>query len=310
MPQHPPTRPGGARTIIVVALAFALLMSAGVGLGAILFGTPRKKVYQRETPEQLLAAARDMVANNDAERLSELIIAENEHMRAALDRFGAALGRLQDLAATVNETFPKEVAELKAQAQSEAAKGRGAGFLRSMVMGGPRGPRRDQEPDSETDSAMNAVLQSLAADPYGWLTDNEQRLGFTTIDDERVALTFDGKPVLAPIGLVLQKRDGQWGMVAPMRLPMLARYMPQTPEEYAIWGSLFQIADNAISDLDADVRAGKVASLDGLSHAAGQKAFVPMGMAMIAYERAMADRRRRAREAAPTPPAQPPSQGG
>ncbi|HZW09483.1 MAG TPA: hypothetical protein VFF69_06225, partial [Phycisphaerales bacterium] len=148
---------------------------------------------------------------------------------------------------------------------------------------------------------LNKALQAIAADPYTWLTEAEGRLTYTPIDDERMAVLWDGKPVFPPFGLVLRQDQGQWSVALPLAsIPWLSRYMPQSPEEYAIWASLIQMADNVVRDLEADVRGGRMQSLDALARRAGEKAFVPMGMGMVAYEQARTDRRRReqaAREA-------------
>ena len=141
-------------------------------------------------------------------------------------------------------------------------------------------------------------MQTIATDPYAWLTDAEGRLSYVEIDDERVAVLWDGKPVFPPFGLVMRQDQGQWSVVLPIwNIPMVSKYLPQTPEEYSIWGSLLQMVDNVVLDLEADVREGRLHSLDALARATGEKAMVPMGMGMIAYDRALKDRHEREREA-------------
>ncbi len=205
------------------------------------------------------------------------------------------LGHLQDLAVAINDRFPEEVAEAKARAEADAKAGRGLSLLQQFnpaqrPRGGPRsGPDQQQ---------WNDLLQAIATDPYAWLTDAEGRLSYVEIDDERVAVLWDEKPVLPPLGLVIQQFQGQWSVVLPLNsIPMSSRFLPQTPEEYAIWGSILQAVDNVVIDLEADVREGRLTSLDALARTTGEKAAPVMIGCMIAYNKALQERRRREREA-------------
>jgi hypothetical protein len=298
---------GQARSFAIFLAGLVVLVAAGVGLGAILFSPPEKKLYDRSSPDAVLAAAKDMVVRTEAERLGELFYADSDGMRELYARFGAVLGRLQDLAIAINERFPEDVARIKADAEAAAKSGRATSLLQQFNIGSRRsGDRSRSGPDEDR---INQIIQTIAADPYAWITDAEGRLSYTTIDDERVAVLWDNKPVLAPLGLVMQQDQGGWSVVLPLAsLPMASRFMPQTPEEYSIWASLLQITENVIIDLETDVREGKLQSLDALARHAGEKAAVPMFMGMIAYNKALEERRRREREA--REPRVPTSEGG
>lgn len=272
------------------------LVAGGIGLGSVFFGPPPKKLYDRSTPEDVLAAAKDMVVNNEAERLSELFYADDDQMRELYARLGLVLGHIQDLAVAINERFPDEVAEARATAEAAAKSGKGMSLLEQFAPNARR--RRDGPPSGAEEDRWNQLLQTIASDPYAWLTDAEGRLTFTYLDDERVAVLWDKKPVLPPLGLVLRREEGQWSVVLPLAtLPMASRFMPQTPDEYSIWGSLIQMADNVVIDLDKDVREGRLTTLDSLARTAGEKAAPPMLMGMIAYNKALEERRRRERAA-------------
>lgn len=285
----------GANFLIFVG-SLVVLVAAGIGLGAILFGPPKKRLYDRSSPDAIIAAAREMVLAGEAERLSELFYAENEGMEELYGRLGLVLGHLQDLALAINEQFPEEVATIRAEAEQAARSGRGMSLLQQF---NPRAQRsRRGGPSGEQEERFNSLIQTIAADPYAWLTDAEGKLTYTPIDDERMAVLWDGKPVLPPLGLVLRQDQGQWSVVLPLNsLPMSSRFMPQTPEEYSIWASLIQMVDNVVIDLETDVREGRLSTLDALARRAGEKAVVPMGMGMIAYGKALEERRRREREA-------------
>lgn len=227
-----------------------------------------------------------MVTDGNAEQLSNLIYAEDEYQRAVLNRVGSMLGHWQDLAAAVAERFPEEVQALEAEARKAAEEGRSSSMIGSLLTG-QRGPRmrRDADPGAQRE-AFEASIKGLFADPYGWLADAESKLDYQYIHDDAVALTWDGRMILPPVGLVLERDStGQWALLLPTRLPMIRDAMPQTPEEYAIWGSLVRVFDNLAIDLTNDVRDGKVATLEDLSRRAGERAFPVAVLVVYAYSR-------------------------
>jgi hypothetical protein len=282
------------RNLLIFAGALVVLVAVGVGLGAMLLGPAKKRMYDRSSPDAIIDAARQMVENREAERLGELFYADSDGMRELYARLGAVLGHLQDLALAINERFPEDVAQIKAEAEAAAKSGRGMSLLQQLNPGARR--QRSRIGAAENEQHFNLLFQTIAADPYAWLTDARGRLTYTAIDDERMAVLLDGKPVLPPLGLVLREDQGQWSVVLPLNaIPGISRFMPQTPEEFSIWASLIQMVDNVVIDLEIDVREGKMQSLDALARRAGEKAVIPMGMGMIAYERATQERRRRER---------------
>lgn len=287
--------PNPARSFLIFLAGLVVLVGVGVGLGAVLFGPTPMKQYDRSTPDAVLEAARDMVVRNDAERLTELIYTDSLDMEQLYARLGIVLGHLQNLAVAINDRFPEEIAAARAQAEKDAKAGRGFSLLQQFnPMGRRRGP-----PSGDESDRWNQLLQAIATDPYGWLTDAKGRLTYTPIDDERVAVLWDGKPILPPLGMVMRQDQGQWAVVLPLQsLPVVSRYMPQTPDEYSIWGSIFQAVDNVVLDLTSDVRDGKLQSLDDLARTTGEKAAPVMMGCMVAYDRALRDRRQREREAA------------
>lgn len=291
--------PNAAKSFLLFLGGLGVLVAAGVVLGAVFFAPTKLNQYDRSTPDAVLEAARDMVVNNDAERLHELLYTDNDDMEELYARLGWVLGHLQELAIAINDRFPEEVAEARAKAEIEAKAGRGMSIFEQFGMGGSGSRRSRRGPPSEGDqSRVNAILQTIATDPYAWLTDTEGRLSYVEIDDERVAVLWDDKPVFPPFGLVMRQDQGQWSVVLPLHsIPWLSSYMPQTPDEYSIWGSLLQMVDNVVLDLEADVRERRLTSLDSLARATGEKALIPMGMGMIAYDKALKERKKRERKA-------------
>lgn len=263
--------------------------------------------YPQDTPESVLASARQMVAEGRAERLTDLIYAENERMRDLLDQVGGLLGSLEDLAAAVQKAYPEEIAKLRTDAEEAAKNGEATGFLQRMAgqMVQPRRRGRNQPPGGDPDEARRTfdnAMKELFADPYGWLQRSEERLSVQTIADDTAAILWDGKPIFG-VGLMMKQEGGKWYVV----LPGVSGVLPKKDEGWEILGAVVQVFDQLFVDLAADVKSGKCKRLDDLAHAAGEKAFLPAVMVFFAYGKYMEAERpprpdRPSRRAAPAGP--------
>lgn len=244
--------------------------------------------YSRETPEDVLASARQMFADGNANRLPELLTPPTEQNKIVYQEFGKLLGSLQELAKTMEEVYPEELAKLRADTEAAAMRGDAVANLQRAVTG--RGSRRGN--DGQSDERMNALIRSLLADPYGWLRESENRLTTQYIYDGAVAVLWDNKPILPPVGVVMHEdaRDGTWHLVLPTNLPVISQYLPKNQDEYTIWAMLLRVLSNAMTDLTNEIGAGTYASLDGVSRAAGEKAFAPLAMVFFAYQRTVSQR--------------------
>ena len=264
---------------VLVALA-ALLVGLAVSLSA-----PKRAVrgeMAAGTPDELIASVFEAVEKGRPDLLPDLIYAPTPEFRPVLDRLGALCGNVQTLARALNERFPTEVATLRGDA---AGSGAGA-LLRSAQRGmqqaqqGGQGGRRGGGPED------GRFLVALLADPYGWLARSKERVSTVEIAADSAAVLVDNKPAFG-VGLLLRKDKGRWWIDLPWQIPQVAKYAPRTPEEHNILGFMVQSVDNAVIDLTKDVKAGKAASLEETSRLAGEKAFAPLMMCVIAYDRAM-----------------------
>lgn len=299
-------------------MAVAAVAAASIGLGGC--GDPTRAGYDQSTPEGVIKTARLMVEEGHADRLGELIYADSPEWRELYLRLGELLGEVQKLADSVREAMPEEVAQVQKDALEAAQEGRASNFIQQVMTGRrarsvPSAPGRSSGPDPRR--MLNDTLKQLATDPYGWLEESEERLGFEWIDDFTVALTWDQRAILPPIGITMKQRDdGNWYLVLPTSLPQVRPVVPDTPEEFGIWASLIQVMENAVVDMRGTVERREVRNLDDLSRKAGENLLLPMGLVFVAYgklveedmrvQREAARAERRAREAAnPTPPTAP-----
>jgi hypothetical protein len=246
----------------------------------------------RSTPAGTIAAARWAVERGEARRIGDYIFADNEETRRLFRRLGVFLGNVQQLGQTIQEKFPAEVAGLKAAAEQAAAEGKATSLVSQLTsqMRPGRGRRSGPPAMAGDDSARQAfdnALKGLFADPYGWVRESEKRLTTTFLTDTSVALLWDEKPILPPIGMVMRRddKDGRWYFALPTNLPGVSNFMPKTKEQFEIFGGLIKVFDQVVVDLRNDIDEGRLTTLDEVSRAAGEKTFLPAALTVFAYAR-------------------------
>lgn len=264
--------------LVIVAAVLSLWSAVGAGCG-------RQTEYSQETADDLVRSAVMMVRRGEASRLDDLIYAEDERMRAALTRLGDLLGRMQVLAAAVQERFPEEVAALRTKTEEAVKDGRAGELV--IALGG--------RPNEDDEDRMQSMATALLADPYGWLDRHGERLGAMLVSDDFATLTLDGKPVLQPIGVPMRRDGGKWYFALPMHLPGVSRAMPRTDAEWAIIAYAMRTLDQAVRELTDDVRSGRIGSIKKLQDELGEKLMGPGLVVFVAYSREMDVRRRRER---------------
>jgi hypothetical protein len=282
----------------------AALVSMGV---LALGGCSREPTYSQASPDDVIASAQAMIRNNDAEKLHQLIYADDIYMRGFLVRLGNLMGHLQELTTDLNAKFPEDIKKLEAEAQARAAaaarqgrlSGVGAFFGQLASSGRGRAPGGPTTGAQREDAFRDTITQ-VFADPYSWLVAGAERISTVRIDDERVAVMWDKKP-MPPFGMVMEKKaDGKWYVLLPVNVPVLNRYVPRSKSEWSMFASLVKVFDNAVIELRDEVRNGQIRSFADVSRKAGEKIFVPAGLAALAigrhYETKFAADRR-AREA-------------
>jgi hypothetical protein len=286
-----------------LALAAVCVLTAAV---AVSLGLLRQRSYPQNSPEALLTSARQMVLDGRADRLPDLVWTSDPGMRPVFKRLGRLLGNLQTLGRTVGEAFPDEIAEVRRAAEETAARGEGASVIAQMLtgqgglggQGGQRGQRGRRSSDASFGGGMedrlNTALRELFADPYGWLARSEGRLTTEYVTDDIVGLAWDGQGV---VGLQIVERDGKWYLDSPTNLPVVKRLIPADADTYRILESLVATLDNAVRDLDREVKAGEIRNLASLASEAGEKAAPMFLFGVIAYGKFLEERQRLEREA-------------
>ncbi len=258
-------------------LALALVLAGLTGCD--------RKGYSQATPEDVIKSARAMVEKGEARKLEQLIYADSPEMRQLIKRVGKLCGSLGQLALQINTSFPKEVEEIKKNANSGGV---------AQLMGefsNQRNRRMNPIDEPPANDPFADALKTILADPYGWLRDNSGRLTTIAVDDNTAALMWDGKPMLAPIGMIMKRDQGKWYLVLPTNLPMVSQFMPRTPDEYRVMEMLVASLDNALKDVTKDIQTGKLADLTETARATGEKAFPPVAMVMISYSKVLEARK-------------------
>jgi hypothetical protein len=279
---------------VVMPRARAIFALACAGALAALTGCSRTD-YPQATPEETIASASQMVEAGNAEKLPNLVYADNPDMRRLLNTLGRATGNLEELAKEINTRYPEETAALAKKAEEAAKQGKSTSLIgqlaqqsRRQGQGGRRnrGARSNERPGErqERRDQFDDAITRVFADPYAFLRDNQGRLTTAYLTDDSVALLWDNKPVLQPIGMVMRKADdGKWYFVLPTSAPGISNFMPQTPEQYQLMGQMVAVFDKVVVDLREEVVSGRHPTLESVSRRAGEMTFLPAVLTFYAY---------------------------
>lgn len=282
-------------------------MGLAAGVIALIAWLGLRTEYSQATPDDVLKSAIMMVKDGKAERLSDLMYADNVEYRVTLTRLGKLCGTMQELGQAINDRFPQDVARAR-ETLKKSAEGKQASII-SAISQGPSGgggggggglqigamnfqPPKTAEEGKQREEQMQAYLANIFADPFGWLADSAGKLTTEKIADDTAVIKYDGEPLLGGL-ITLKQHDNRWWIVLPLHLPGVSAYSPQTRNEWQIVASLLKAIDNAMIELRDDVRSGKVAAVDQLGMAAGEKAFIPAAVIMAMYAKEMDVRSRR-----------------
>ncbi|TVQ63725.1 MAG: hypothetical protein EA378_01240 [Phycisphaerales bacterium] len=261
-------------------------MAASLGL-LMLLGGCGDRHYDQSTPERTLESASAMVANGEPQRLTSLIWAEDEATRQVYDRLGRVLKRGGDLAVLIQERFPEDVKRVQSDLDRAGASGQPTVLERTLTGGNRRA--RTPQAQREQRQQLEAAIRAIFADPYGFLERGRDRLGTTFVNDTSSAITWDGRLVLPPFGLLIQQQDdGKWYLTLPTQgIPQIKRFLPSASEDMAmIWMATIQLLDNVLVDMDARIRSGRYRSLDEAARGAGEMIFLPGVMLFAAFQQA------------------------
>ena len=212
----------------------------------------KKPKFNTSTPEDMLDAATEMVAQNHAEYLPTLLdiparditfddgVTEASAIDEVKLKAGDMLARLVRVAGELRDRFPKQVEK---EIKIVLGKGRNA---------------------SVRDIAIAAI-----ADPAAWLTAQRALLTATDLGDETAALNFDGQPIFAGALTLTQTADG-WRVRFPIELVRSSKYWPDSREEWAIVASMMLAVENALKDFERDLNGGSIKNLDAASSRVGR----------------------------------------
>lgn len=294
-PAAAPGTPTPKPPVGVVAVFAFSLVALVVAVAAWGLGSRPPRPYAADTPEALLDSMAAAVRDQRADRLVELIELippeeSTEHAARARDlsiRAARVLASAQRLGDTLAERFEADVERARGEFAS-SRRGSPSGPISALLSAASS---QGSRPDPERRDRLARALGLLLADPYAAIEEGRDRLTTFPLDDRTVALLYDERPILPPVGLTARLGDdGRWRLVAPTSLPGVERFLPRSASEYAIWGSLLATVERLLDDLRRRVLSGELASLDAVAGAAVRDAVVPMGMVMIAYDRAMEER--------------------
>lgn len=226
-------------------------------LVALLPAACRKPQYDTSTPERTVDAMQQMVREGHPERLLDLFHLEArdityadgvteasaiEDVRAKAKRMVAQLWRVST---KLRQRYPKEVAAEMAG----AARG---------------GASRSNSP-----SAQESAFARFMADPFGWLDANRNRLVVEDLGDGTAVFEIDGQPLLGGMVSMVETPQG-WKLTVPATLVQGTPYFPNTREEWAVVAYMMLSLENAMTDFERELDAGKYRTLAAASQRVGR----------------------------------------
>lgn len=268
------------------SLAIGFLAAAIAGLVLIVpawLAAPR--VYDQSTPDAVVSSFADMIEAGEADRIPELLFAENEPMRLALGRLGRLIGELTLLAETVATTMPEDVERLRGEAREAAERGEASSLLGRVTQAATQQRRSRRDGNESRGEALNRLVRQLLAQPLGSFGEARGRLTTVQLGDTTAGLLWDGAPVLPPFGvsMILNETDQKWYIVLPLDLPIVSQYRPRTQGQWETVAYLFRAWENVARDLRLKIERGEIRSLDEAASEAGPMVLPPTMMIGVAY---------------------------
>ena len=258
------------RTVWIGAAIGILGVLIGLAVALSRAGSAATAELRQDSPDALVQSAFDAIASDSPGRIADLIHADSNEMRSAMRELGELIDALAQVSRTVESRFPREVEQLRAEAAKNPSN------LMRTVMGAR----------TNADAPGPGLVQRALADPLGWLERARGRVEARSMGENVAGLYVDGAP-LGGVPLTLKRENDQWWVVLPLKLPVVSRYAPQSPDEWMIVGSLAKSIRNAVIDLNTDIAKGAGEDLDDVAELAGEKAVAPLAMCFFAYQRAL-----------------------
>jgi len=219
------------------ALSLLLLPLAAVGCS--------KPVYDTSTPEAALEAVQKMLEDGRPEMLPTLIeikarditfgdgVTEASAIAEVKGKAGDMIAQLWRVSKKVKERFPKELLQETQVAGDSAAR---SGF------------------------DFRALAQRVLGDPFGFITEQRERLKVEDLGDGTAALSIDDEPVFGG-ALTLVETDEGWKFNVPVDALRTNEYWPDTRDEWAIIASMMLGIENSLTDFEREFDAGKIRSV-------------------------------------------------
>ncbi|MBC03111.1 MAG: hypothetical protein CMJ34_07390 [Phycisphaerae bacterium] len=211
--------------------------------------------YDTSTPEAVLASARAMVENGDANRLPELIhfeardiefddgVTEASAIEEVKAKLSELMGRLWVIGEELQARFPDESLDTLDEAVT-------------MV-------------ESEGGGDWTDIVGQILTSPYEFLDEGEGRIEILDLGDGTAAVLWDDEPALGGFIAMLETDDG-WRASVPIELVRDTEYWPQTRWEWSVVASMLLSIENALEDFENDVRSDRFRTLSQAAASAGR----------------------------------------
>jgi hypothetical protein len=219
------------------ALAVVLLPLTAMGCS--------KPAYDTSTPEAALEAVQKMLEDGRPDLLPTMIeikardvtfedgVTEASAIAEVKGKAADMIAQLWRVSKKVKERFPKELLE-ETKAAGDSAAGSGFDF--------------------------RALAQRVLGDPFGFITEQRERMQVEDLGDGTAALSIDDEPVFGG-ALTLVETDEGWKFNVPVDALRSSEYWPDTRHEWAVIASMMLGIENSLNDFEREFDAGKIRSV-------------------------------------------------
>lgn len=228
-----------------------------------------KPTYDTSTPEAMLASLQKAIEEGHPEIIPQLIdlparditfadgVTEASAIGEVKGKAGDMLAQLWRITEKLRARYPDEFGD-----EAQVAVGKMDEFVPIAAYG--------------------KYTAKFLADPFGFITEQREKLTAEDMGDGTAALLYDGEPILEG-AVALTETDDGWKFQLPIDTVRGSEYFPDTREEWSVLASLMLSAENAMIDFEDELDAGKFKTMRAASERVGQTVGASVIVQSIVY---------------------------
>ncbi len=228
-----------------------------------------KPTYDTSTPEAMLASLQQAIQDGHPEIIPQLIdlparditfadgVTEASAIGEVKAKAGDMLAQLWRITEKLRARYPDEFGD-----EAQVAVGKVDEFVPIAAYG--------------------KYTAKFLSDPFGFITEQREKLTAEDMGDGTAALLYEGEPIFEGAVTLVETDDG-WKVAVPIDTMRGSEYFPDTREEWSVLASLMLSAENAMIDFEVELDAGKFKTMRAASERVGQTVGASVIVQSIVY---------------------------